>query len=75
MAYLIRFMAVFSLSVMSITAIPYGARAQGTGQTAGTDRVVARVDGTEITLGHMMVVLRENLPAQYQSLPMDVLFN
>ncbi|NQV67434.1 MAG: hypothetical protein HQ493_02960, partial [Rhodobacteraceae bacterium] len=46
MAYLIRFMAVFSLSVMSITAIPDGARAQGTGQTAGTDRVVARVDGT-----------------------------
>jgi len=74
MAYLIRFMAVFSLSVMSITAIPDGARAQGTGQKAGTDRVVARVDGTEITLGHMMV-LRENLPAQYQSLPMDVLFN
>ena len=74
MAYLIRFMAVFSLSVMFITTIPDGARAQGTGQTAGTDRVVARVDGTEITLGHMMV-LRENLPAQYQSLPMDVLFN
>lgn len=74
MAYLIRFMAVFSLSIMFITAIPSGARAQGTGQTVGFDRVVARVDGTEITLGHMMV-LRENLPAQYQSLPMDVLFN
>jgi len=74
MAYLIRFMAVFSLSIMFITAIPSGARAQGTGQTVGFDRVVARVDGTEITLGHMMV-LRGNLPAQYQSLPMDVLFN
>ena len=74
MAYLIRFIAVFSLSIMFITAIPSGARAQGTGQTVGFDRVVARVDGTEITLGHMMV-LRGNLPAQYQSLPMDVLFN
>jgi peptidyl-prolyl cis-trans isomerase C len=74
MTYLIRFMAVFSLSIMSITAIPSGARGQGAGQTVGADRVVARVNGTEITLGHMMV-LRENLPAQYQSLPMDVLFN
>lgn len=36
--------------------------------------VVATVNGTEITLGHM-VVLRESLPAQYQSLPDDVLFN
>lgn len=39
--------------------------------TAAT--VVATVNGTEITLGHM-VVLRESLPAQYQSLPDDVLF-
>ncbi|WP_435257142.1 peptidylprolyl isomerase [Thioclava sp. FR2] len=35
--------------------------------------VVATVDGTEITLGHM-IALREQLPAQYQSLPDDVLF-
>lgn len=41
------------------------------GETAAT--VVATVDGTEITLGHM-IVLRESLPAQYQSLPDDVLF-
>ena len=37
------------------------------------DRVIATVDGTEITLGHM-IVLRDALPAQYQSLPDDVLF-
>ena len=37
------------------------------------DTVVATVNGTAITLGHM-IVLREGLPQQYQSLPDDVLF-
>lgn len=37
------------------------------------DSVMATVDGTEITLGHMIAV-RENLPMEYQSLPDDVLF-
>ena len=40
--------------------------------TAAT--VVATVNGTDITLGHMVAV-RETLPEQYQSLPDDVLFN
>jgi len=40
-------------------------------QDAGT--VVATVNGTNITLGNM-IVLREKLPEQYQSLPDDVLF-
>lgn len=39
--------------------------------TAAT--VVATVNGTEITLGHM-IAARETLPEQYQSLPDDVLF-
>jgi peptidyl-prolyl cis-trans isomerase C len=39
----------------------------------GAAAVVATVNGTDITLGHM-IVLRANLPAQYQSLPDDVLF-
>lgn len=38
------------------------------------DTVVATVNGTDITLGHM-IVLRDALPAQYQSLADDVLFN
>ena len=38
------------------------------------DTVVATVNGTIITLGHMIAV-RETLPEQYQSLPDDVLFN
>ncbi|KUP94879.1 peptidylprolyl isomerase [Tritonibacter horizontis] len=36
--------------------------------------VVAKVNGEEITVGHM-IVARTKLPAQYQSLPDDVLFN
>jgi peptidyl-prolyl cis-trans isomerase C len=37
------------------------------------DTVVATVNGTTITLGHMIAV-RETLPEQYQALPDDVLF-
>ncbi len=37
------------------------------------DTVVATVNGTEITLGHV-IVLRDQLPQEYQSLPDDVLF-
>ena len=53
------------LAMSGFLAIPAAA------QDAST--VVATVDGTEITLGHM-IALREQLPAQYQSLPDDVLF-
>ena len=41
------------------------------GETA--DTVVASVNGTEITLGQM-IAMKESLPAEYQSLPDDVLF-
>ncbi|SEK73375.1 peptidylprolyl isomerase [Roseovarius nanhaiticus] len=37
------------------------------------DTVVATVDGTEITLGHMLI-LRAGLPQQFQQVPADVLF-
>jgi len=37
------------------------------------ETVVARVNGIEITLGHM-IVLKDRLPAEYQNLPDDVLF-
>lgn len=39
----------------------------------GADTVVATVNGTNITLGHMMLVYNE-LPQQYRDLPGDVLF-
>ncbi|MBT8475247.1 MAG: peptidylprolyl isomerase [Alphaproteobacteria bacterium] len=37
------------------------------------ESVIASVNGTDITLGHM-IVLRARLPEQYQNLPDDVLF-
>lgn len=40
---------------------------------ASADTVVATVNGTDITLAHM-IVLKQRLPAQYQSLPGEVLF-
>lgn len=57
-------------SALSLVAALSGpAFAQG--ETA--DTVVATVNGVNITLGHM-IALRETLPAEYQSLPDDVLF-
>lgn len=38
----------------------------------GASTVVAKVNGTEVTLGHL-AALRDQLPAQYQQLPDDVL--
>ncbi|MEO9574359.1 MAG: peptidylprolyl isomerase [Tateyamaria sp.] len=38
------------------------------------DQVVATVNGTEITVGHM-IVARATLPQQFQELPDEVLFN
>lgn len=38
------------------------------------DSVIANVNGTEITLGHMLMV-RASLPEQYQNLPNDVLWD
>lgn len=43
-------------------------------QDPGADTVVATVDGTEITLGHM-IVAREQVPQQYQQLPDQTLYN
>ena len=59
---------VLAAALSTLLALP--ALAQDT--TA--DTVVASVNGTEITVGHMILV-RSQLPAEYQSLPADVLFN
>jgi peptidyl-prolyl cis-trans isomerase C len=40
----------------------------------GLDTVVATVNGTEITFGHMLMI-RATLPEQYQQLPNDVLWD
>lgn len=65
MAKLTRFLAGLALAAL------LGAPAFAEG--ADADTPVATVNGTVITLGHM-IVLRETLPDQYKSLPNDVLF-
>jgi peptidyl-prolyl cis-trans isomerase C len=43
------------------------------GQDTTADTIIATVNGTNITLGHM-IVARESLPEQYKTLPNDALF-
>lgn len=59
------------IAACAILALPMGASADG---HATADTVVATVNSTEITLGHM-IVLKQRLPAQYQQLPPNVLFD
>ncbi|NDW46473.1 peptidylprolyl isomerase [Ruegeria sp. PrR005] len=57
-----------SLALALVLALPVSAETKA---EAGT--VVARVNGEEITLGHM-IIARATLPQQYQQLPDEVLF-
>lgn len=57
-----------SLGIATAVAFPGAAQDEVDANT-----VVATVDGTEITIGHM-IVARAGLPEQYQQLPNDVLF-
>jgi len=57
-----------SLALAAVVALPVAAQDE-----PGVDTVVATVNDTEITLGHMLVA-RATLPQQYQQLPDDVLF-
>lgn len=57
--------------IPAIAALALGLAAPASAQDA--DTVVATVNGTDITLGHM-IVLQQRLPEQYQELPDDVLF-
>lgn len=55
-----------ALGLVAAMALPAAAQDSGT--------VVATVNGTEITIGHM-IIARATLPAQFQELPDEVLFN
>ena len=57
-----------SVALAALCALPLRAE-----DAPSADTVVATVNGTNITLGNM-IVLRSALPAQYQQLPDDVLF-
>ena len=43
------------------------------GHTSAADTVLATVNGDEITVGHL-IAMRQMLPAEYQQLPDEVLF-
>ncbi|SMX41351.1 peptidylprolyl isomerase [Octadecabacter ascidiaceicola] len=58
--------AIFSLSATFAYADGHG--------DMSAETVVASVNGSEITLGQL-IMLRSQLPAQYQQLPDDVVFN
>lgn len=75
----VTFAAILALAA-GLSAAPLAAQEAATAEKpaptipeGGADAVVATVNGTNITLGHL-IVLRANLPAQYQNLPDDVLF-
>lgn len=59
-----------ALATVIALGLPVDAVAQ---EQMSADTVVATVNGTDITLGHM-IVLKQRLPAQYQQLPPNVLF-
>ncbi|MBK1635010.1 peptidylprolyl isomerase [Rhodovulum adriaticum] len=58
---------LLALAMSAALALPAAA------EEIGADTVVARVGGDTITLGHM-IVMRAQLPAEYQQLPDDVLY-
>lgn len=55
-------------------ALAAGLSTPALAQDVDADTVVARVGGTEITLGHM-IVLRAQLPAEYQQVPDEMLYD
>ncbi len=60
-----RTFSLYALALCAAMAMPASAQ--------DVDTVVATVNGTEITVGHMMVA-RATLPQQFRDLPDDVLF-
>ena len=60
--------------IMGACALALGLALPAMAQDVDQNTVVATVNGQDITVGHM-IVLREGLPEQYQSLPDDVLFD
>jgi len=71
MAKAMRFLA--SAALTAGLALPVWTAQALAQDTPTAETVVATVNGTAITLGHM-IVAREALPEQYKALPADVLF-
>lgn len=62
-----------AMQFMAGVAFSFALALPATAQDVTADTVVATVNGTNITLGNM-IVARESLPAQYQALPPETLF-
>jgi peptidyl-prolyl cis-trans isomerase C len=60
-----RYLSLPAFGLLAAMALPAAAQ--------DADTVVATVNGTDITVGHM-IVAHGTLPEQYQSLPANVLF-
>ena len=58
-----------SLALATVLSLPAAVHA-----APNADTVVARINGEEITLGHM-IIAHATLPEQYQQLPAEVLYN
>ena len=54
-------------------ALAFGLASTATAQDPGPETIVATVNGVEITLGHVLQA-RTSLPAQFDQMPMDGLF-
>lgn len=65
--------STFLASAAAISLIAGGVAADGHAEMTA-ETVVASVNGSEITLGQL-IMLRSQLPAQYQQLPDEVVFN
>jgi peptidyl-prolyl cis-trans isomerase C len=63
----------FKAGFLSVCALIVGLGGQVRAEEPTADTVVASVNGVNITLGNL-IVLRQSLPEQYQSLPDDVLY-
>jgi peptidyl-prolyl cis-trans isomerase C len=66
--------ATIMASATLVIMLSASVRAQDSTAEATRDTVVATVNGTEITIGQM-IITRAQLPQQYQDLPDDVLFS
>ncbi len=62
-----------SLIMITLAGISLSLSAQAE-ETVKADTVMATVNGTEITLGHM-IALRKSLPEQYNQVPAEILYD
>jgi peptidyl-prolyl cis-trans isomerase C len=63
-----------SAAIVAFAALPLSAQDTETAMEVAADTVLATVNGNDITVGHL-VAMRAMLPAQYQELPPQILFD